>query len=169
MTKTVFRIGSGAIGAMTTPEAVFRFISDLPLDDKTWAITVEPYRVDRTAAQNRLSFRWYKEIEAQIPDSTAEEWRAYCKLTIGVPILRAENEKFRSSYDSIIRPLTYEQKIELMTAPIDLPVTSLMKVEQFRDYLDRVQRHFAEQGVQLTSGDDEYQLAMGRQKHPVQG
>ncbi len=165
MTKTTFHLGLGDVGAMTTGSAVVGFIHNLPMD-KAWTVTVEPLKDDRSAAQNRLSFRWYKEIAQQLPDDTAEGWRAYCKLTIGVPILRAGNPAFSADYDATLKPLTYGQKIRLMQAPIDVAVTSLMKVDQFRDYLDRVQRHFAEQGVQLTSGDDEYQLAMGRKKAP---
>jgi len=165
MTKTVFRIGSGAVGVMTTIGAIVAFMQNLDME-KAWAVTIEPHKDDRSTAQNRLSFRWYKEIAQQLPDDTAEGWRAYCKLTIGVPILRAENPDFSADYDATLKPLTYGQKIRLMQAPINLAVTSLMKVDQFRDYLDRVQRHFAEQGVQLSSGDDEYQFAMGRKKTP---
>lgn len=167
MTKTVFRIGSGAVGAFATATSVISFVHNLPLD-KGWKITIEPATANRSDAQNRLAFRWYKEISRHLPDDTAEGWRAYCKLTIGVPILRAENVDFRADYDAIIRGLAYEQKLRLMQSPIDLPVTSLFKVEQFREYLDQVQRHFAKEGVQLTSGDDEYNEAMGRRKEGVE-
>ena len=49
----------------------------------------------RSADQNRLQRKWMNEISEQLGDQTPEEVRGYCKLTIGVPILRAENEKFR--------------------------------------------------------------------------
>jgi len=155
------------IGLLNTPgvtlKAVYAFLGGLD-PTKAWTITVGPYKADRSGAQNRLAFRWYKEIAEQKMDQTPEEWRAYCKLTKGVPILRAENEEFREIYDRLIRPLGYEDKLALMSAQIDMPITSLMKVKQFSAYLEDVQRHFATDGVILTSGDDLYQQAMGRKK-----
>jgi hypothetical protein len=51
-----------------------------------------------------------------------------------------------------------------MGAPFDFAVTSLMSVKQFTEYLDAMQRHFAEQGVILTSEDDLFLAAMGRKR-----
>lgn len=104
----------------------------------------------RTIEQNRLQRLWLNEIAEQLGDMTAEEVRGYCKLTIGVPILRAENEAFRSRYDLIVKPLGYEQKLALMMEPLDLPVTRLMSTEQKTRYLDGILKHFGEQGVRLT-------------------
>lgn len=117
---------------------------------------VLPYTVDvtkgrrRSVEQNRLQRLWLNEIAEQLGDQTAEEVRGYCKLTIGVPILRAENESFCEKYDRLIRPLPYETKLELMMEPLDFPVTRLMSTEQKTRYLDGVARHFAEKGIVLT-------------------
>jgi hypothetical protein len=108
----------------------------------------------RTNAQNRLQMLWMNEISQQLGDRTPEEARAYAKLTIAVPILRAGNEAFRESYDRVVRPLAYEQKLAIMQEPLDLPVTRLMTTKQLTEYLDRIQRHFAEQGVILSVPDD---------------
>lgn len=104
----------------------------------------------RTSPQNRLQRQWMIDIAAQKPEATAEEWRGYCKLHFGVPILRAENEAFCAVYDEVIRPLPYEAKIKTMMVPIDLPVTSKMTTRQKTNYLDQIQKHFAGQGVVLT-------------------
>lgn len=104
----------------------------------------------RTWIQNKLQRKWMTEISEQLGDRTPEEVRAYCKLTLGVPILRAENEDFCEKYDRIIRPLDYKVKLELMAEPMDFPVSRLMSTKQFTEYLDRVFRHFSEQGVILT-------------------
>ena len=105
---------------------------------------------DRTLSQNRLQRLFLNEISEQLGDRTPEEVRGYCKLTIGVPILRQENDAFREKYDRIIRPMPYEDKLELMMEPIDFPVTRLMNTKQHAKYLDEIQRHFAAQGVILT-------------------
>lgn len=108
----------------------------------------------RTTAQNKLQHMWMAEIAQQRGDMTPDEARAYCKLTIGVPLLREENEAFRLKYDEVVRPLPYEQKLAIMMEPLDLPVTRLMTTKQKTEYLDRISRHFGEQGIILTMPDD---------------
>lgn len=106
----------------------------------------------RSLQQNRLAFQWCMDAEGQ-GDQTAPEYRAYCKLHFGVPILRAESEKFREQYDRIVRPLPYEQKLALMLEPIDFPVTRLMTVKQKTRYLDAIYQHFRGLGFELTHPD----------------
>lgn len=108
----------------------------------------------RTTAQNRLQRKWMTEIAEQMPDEKAEYWRGYCKLRFGVPLLRAENDEFREKYDAVVKPLSYEQKIAIMSEPLDMPVTRLMTTKQKTAYLDEIFRHFSEQGVILTIPDD---------------
>lgn len=108
----------------------------------------------RTAKQNRLQRLWMQEIAEQKGDVTPEEVRGYCKLTMGVPILRNENEEFREKYDRVVKPLPYEVKLALMQEPLDFPVTRLMSVKQQTAYLDAVHRQFSEQGVILTDPGD---------------
>lgn len=104
----------------------------------------------RSIEQNRLGRLWINEIAEQLNDQTPEEIRGYCKLTIGVPIMRAEDDEFCHQYDAIIRPLPYEQKLACMMEPIDLPVTRRMNTSQKHKYLEGIYRHFSEQGVVLT-------------------
>ena len=103
----------------------------------------------RSHAQNRLAQRWFTDIATQLGDRTHEDVRAECKLTIGVPILRAENEAFRLSYDRIMKHLPYEAKLEAITA-FDLPVTRLMSVKQMTAFMDEMQRRWSAQGIRLT-------------------
>lgn len=104
----------------------------------------------RTIQQNKLQRLWCNEISEQLRDRTPEEVRGYCKLTIGVPILRAENEAFCAQYDQIIKPMPYEHKLAIMQEPIDFPVTRLMSKSQKTDYLDQIHRHFTSKGLSLT-------------------
>jgi hypothetical protein len=103
----------------------------------------------RTHAQNRLAQRWFTDIALQLGDMTHEEVRATCKLTIGIPILRAENEAFRLSYDRVFASLTYEAKLAAIRA-FDLPVTRLMTTPQMTAFMDQMQRTWSAQGVRLT-------------------
>lgn len=108
----------------------------------------------RSIEQNKLQRKWMTEISEQLGDRTPEEVRAYCKLTIGVPLLREENETFREKYDAVVRPMPYEQKIAIMSEPLDMPVTRLMTSRQKHAYLDAIFQHFSEKGIVLTIPPD---------------
>lgn len=111
--------------------------------------------IKRSTEQNRLQRLWIKELTEQSQEQgiTSEEWRAYLKLHIGVPILREENEAFRLQYDNTIEQLTYEQKMSIMQTPIDFPVTRLMTVKQNKRFLDEVYRKMSMEGYRLTDPD----------------
>ena len=107
---------------------------------------------DRSVDQNRLQRMWLNEAATQ-GDNTAEEYRGYIKLHIGVPILRNENDEFRIAYDRVIKPLAYELKLAAMMLPLDFPVTRLMTTGQHKRYLDDVYAHFTGLGMKLTEPD----------------
>ena len=109
---------------------------------------------DRSSEQNRLAFKWYVEISEQTGEDR-EDVRARCKLEIGVPILRGAHEKFRKTYDKIVKPLAYPEKLDLIR-DTEMPVTSLMNVEQMSRFLDIVFRRHAEMGIALTVPEDRY-------------
>lgn len=126
-------------------EKTMRFIEGLPYQPIKFVTTDK-----RTLDQNSISHVWYGEI-AKAKDWTPGYAKRYCKLWFGVPILRAEDPKFRHMYDRAIKKvLTYEEKIEAMGI---LPVTSRMNKDQKGRYLSHVQAHFAEQGVVLESAN----------------
>lgn len=109
---------------------------------------------DRSTEQNRLAFKWYVEISEQTGEDR-EDVRARCKLQIGVPILRQEQERFRAAYDRVLRPFPYQEKLAFIR-DADLPVTRLLNVDQMSRYLDIVFRRHAEIGVVLTIPPDRY-------------
>ena len=104
----------------------------------------------RSLAQNRTQRLWINEAAEQLGDRTPEEIRGYCKLHHGVPILRNENDAFKQAYDQVISPLSYEDKLKAMMAPLDMPVTRVMTTDQKTRYLDAIAQGFLEQGVALT-------------------
>ena len=114
-------------------------------------MTVESGR-KRSIEQNSLSHKWYQEIADQRGDTTPSEVKAECKLMFGVPILREENEKFRETYDRVLKPFSYEQKVEFILRT-ELPITSLMNVKQLTRYLDDLHLFWAKRGIILTQPD----------------
>ena len=110
----------------------------------TWA-----QGASRSHAQNRLAQRWFTDVSLQLGDQTHEDVRAMCKLQFGVPILRAENEAFRVSYDRTMKHLPYDEKMAAIKA-FDLPVTRLMTVKQMTAFMDAMCQHWTEHGVRLT-------------------
>lgn len=133
-----------------------RFIgSDRDLEDlgKTLSALEYPFTVqwrkgrDRSLPQNNLQWKWALEFATQMGDRTADEVQREWKLRHGVPILRAQSEMFRQVYDDVLKPRTYEKKLEAMRI---VDVSSIMTVPQMREYLDTIQREAAEQGIRLT-------------------
>jgi hypothetical protein len=122
---------------------------------RPFTVDIESGR-DRSSEQNRLSHKWYKEISEQTGEAV-EDVRARCKLEIGVPILR-EDKAFRKTYDRLIRPLDYEDKLDLIRAT-DMPVTRLMNVEQMTRYMDEVFERHAKFGIALTIPPDKFAYA----------
>lgn len=105
--------------------------------------------VPRSLSQNKLQRKWMLELQEQ-GDQTAEEYRAYCKLHFGIPILRAESDEFKEKYDRLIRPLDYEVKLEYMKVPFDFPVTRIMTTKQKAEYLDAIFTFWSYKGFRLT-------------------
>ena len=101
---------------------------------------------DRSLQQNNLMWEWNGQISAQLGDMTPQEIHEQNKLTIGVPILRAENPEFRDFYDAVVKGRTYEEKLRAMRW---IDVTSIMTVKQMTAFLDTVLRTYSEQGVRL--------------------
>lgn len=114
---------------------------------------------DRSSEQNNLSHKWYAEVSEQTGEER-EDVRARCKLEIGVPILRDGSEAFRKTYDRLIRPLAYADKLDLIR-DADIPITRLMNVEQMTRYMDEVFRRHAKAGIVLTIPPDRYAFDPG--------
>lgn len=136
-----------------TPGDIARLATLLAARDLPVTVSIRK-GVKRTTPQNRLSFQWFAEIAEQLGDRTVEDVRAECKLTLGIPILRAEDEAFRAEYDEKVMPLAYETKLALMVGLIrgmgEFPVTRLMTRDQESRFLDAIWQRYTAQGVVLT-------------------
>ena len=102
---------------------------------------------DRSLSFNDISHVWYQQLARELREYDALGHKCFCKLHMGVPILRAEDAEFRSFYDLAMKhTLSYEQKIAAMKF---VPVTSEMTNPQFKRYCDAMQEHFLTKGVSL--------------------
>ncbi len=102
--------------------------------------------------QEKLARKWFKEMEAQ-GDQEAEEYRGYCKLHFGVVLAKQCSEVWAEKYDRIIKPMPYEQKLEMMMEPFDFPVTRILTTALEKKYLDRVYEFYTGKGFVLTNPD----------------
>lgn len=115
------------------------FIGDIRSEFKACGFLRAMYSTDkpRTLSQNSLIYSLYGRISREGGQESADEVRARCKLTIGVPILRSEDAEYCDTYDAVIKPLTYEQKIKAMAY---WPCTQLMNTDQLSRYHDEIVR-----------------------------
>jgi len=100
----------------------------------------------RTLDQNAIAHVWYEQVARELREDDAAGVKCFCKLHFGVPILRSESDEFREKYDRLIKPMRYDEKLELMEW---FPVTSLMTTPQLSKYLEKVQAHYQGRGVWL--------------------
>lgn len=125
-----------AIGELREQYRQFRYVTLTVKDGKP-----------RSLDQNAISHAWYEQVARELREDSALQVKRFCKLHFGVPLLRAEDEEFRETYDATIRQtLSYEQKLQAMDF---LPVTSRMNAKQLSAYLEAVQQHYATRGVWL--------------------
>tara|TARA_B110000259_G_scaffold120883_1_gene137287 strand:+ start:15660 stop:16163 length:504 start_codon:yes stop_codon:yes gene_type:complete len=146
---------STKVYSMDAVPSVTQLLGQWDFGESGVEIVVKPMTKDqfRSVEQNRLQYRWYGDLEKQ-GDQTAQEYRAYSKAFFGIPILLAEDEEFRDSYNKTVKPLSYEIKMALMLEPIALPITSRMNTDQMSRYLNAMSKHFSTQGFRLTSKED---------------
>jgi hypothetical protein len=119
-------------------------------DRNEWPIMwkAQLYEPPRSIDQNALIHAMYADIAKQSDGEGVVDVRRRCKLHYGVPILRAHDEEFRSVYDKMVKPHDYEDKLAIMDF---LPVTSRMKKPQATEYIDTVQREYAQRGVRFAA------------------
>lgn len=107
---------------------------------------------DRTLDQNALWFAMYQRIAQMTQIGDVEDARRYCKLHLGVPIMRKASEDFRHAWNVSFLMLTYETKLELMGpcalfGPDGFPVTRLFDRAQGIAYTDKIAAEFEPKGV----------------------
>lgn len=132
---------------------VMTWMSSLhPTADAPITMTIAEHDEDRSLKQNRLSFMWYM-IRGGATGHGKEYERSLCKLLYGVPILRRDDADFNSFWMRMVGTLPYETQLDAMEY---IPVTSLMKVKQFAEYLTTIDNESAAIGIVLPRPEDLY-------------
>ena len=115
---------------------------------------VVSYRIgrDRTLDQNALWWSMYERIAQMTNMGDVEDARKYCKLHIGVGIMRRDDAVFRDGWDMMIKPLPYEQQMELMGSCAlmgadGFPVTRLFNRKQGIEYTSSIVAEFTKNNV----------------------
>jgi hypothetical protein len=125
---------------------------DKLLKNMTLPVTVTIVKGKKVSyEQHKLENLWHNEASNQLEDGSPGEKRAYAKLHFGVAIMHGEDEVFRNAWDRVLRGLTYEQKLEAMSLPLDFPVTRHMTTKQKASYLDKIFIYYTSLGVKLTT------------------
>lgn len=120
-------------------------------ESKYVVVSMRPGK-DRTLDQNSLWFALYQRIAEMTQIGDVEDARRYCKLHLGVPIMRRACDDFRRGWNQVFLHLDYEQKIELMGpcalfGPDGFPVTRLFNRAQGIEYTNRIVDEFTARGV----------------------
>lgn len=107
---------------------------------------------DRTLDQNALWFAMYQRIAQMTQMGDVEDVRRWCKLHLGVPIMRKADVDFCNAWNRSFLHLTYEEKLHLMGpcnlfGPDGFPVTRLFNRSQGIAYTDQIVDAFTPQGV----------------------
>ena len=82
-------------------------------DKKFVVVSMRPGK-DRTLDQNALWFAMYERIAKSTEMGDIEDVRRYCKLHLGVPIMRAGCAEFRTGWAESFIHLDYDVKLRLM-------------------------------------------------------
>ena len=114
------------------------------LKAKKMPFVVDVISGERTLPQNRLQHLMYAIIAKQLYGNDESFAKRECKLRLGVPILRRDSDEFSDVYDRIIKPASYEDKLEMMRY---ISVTSLFDKSQGSEYIDKIFNEYPRNGV----------------------
>lgn len=125
---------------LDSPERRDRLISRLQgvTLDKTWEVLIRPFKSSRSAAQNRLMWKWYGELAGHTGHDVDELHEYFKRKFLGTEIREVLNEK------------------------TEVPKsTTKLKVMEMTDYLQRLEAWAYNFGCPLSMPGD-YDKAMGK-------
>jgi hypothetical protein len=132
------------LSSETAIERFMAHVGTLRLSGKR--VVVEFVPEGRSLDQNEMIHAIYKQVAEQKQDESFRDIRRHCKLHSGVPILRRDQQQFRDFYDTALKHLDYQFKLESMDF---VPVTSRMSKKQATEYIDEIIREYSQQGLCL--------------------
>ena len=130
-------------------------LSPSPSKKHPWTVKVSQDDEDRSLKQNRLAFLWYRIRGSELGHSRHYE-RALCKFLFAIPILR-EHKDFNKFSETALNHMSYQQKLDAMEF---VPVTRLMNVKEFAEFLNTVEQESTASGIMLPRPSDVYDDAL---------
>ena len=127
---------------VSNAETLDYLVTDLKGMKKPFMVEIVP--AHRTIPQNRLFYLMYDIIGKQLYGGDSDLARNECKLTIGVPILRRDSEQFHKTYDKLLKPASYEDKLAMMEY---ISVSSIFDKAQGTEYIKKMFDTYAGKGV----------------------
>jgi len=128
----------------------------------TWRDGAPDCTVDakRSLNQNALFHVWLGEIARHNGDVDAHEVKGICHKEYGLPI-RLRDNAFAFVWEAALahfktrfgRDMTYEEECRFLASGA-MKISSGMSTAELKEYLDTMQRAFAQQGVFLTQPED---------------
>lgn len=103
----------------------------------------------RTSAQNRLIHRWFADVARAMVGVPEAEVKAECNLIYGRPILARDDPEWEAAFGYLFDALNRPSKLKAIRV-LDVPFTRRMGVKQLSEYMDQMQRDYAEVGILLT-------------------
>jgi len=146
-------------------------IEHLP-SDKPLLVVIDMVKSKRTSAQNRLYWGlWLREVSVRTGYSV-DEVHEFCKrkfmsrIYLAEPMTKVQG-KWVDAWGTVVElceGLDQDAAIEAKTQVLDLISTTWAKVEQFTEYLNRVEQYYQAAGIPLPHPDDVYYEAMGYER-----
>ena len=119
-------------------------IKELYLIHRHLRVSVIPGK-DRSLEQNEKFHAMYRDLWMRGKFDSFNDARCYCKLMIGIPILKRDVEGFAKMFDGVFGKFPYEAHLRLMGPtpihPNGFPVTSQFTLEQGQEYIEEIAHH----------------------------
>lgn len=124
--------------------------------DISWRVKIEPFKRDRTLAQNSLLWKWHTARAEHFGEPKAHEHHEFKRNHL-LPILLRDDE-----YGDLTKMhgmMTYADP-KIHEKFIDMLSTTMLNTKQFTEILNEYDMVTAQQGLVLPRRDDEYHEAM---------
>ena len=108
------------------------------LDANEYTVTVEPYKANRSLAQNSLMWKWCEIIGNEFGYTSLEMKRELCYKYLG-----------------------FQRHMVSGNVTIEINGTSKLKIKEFTDFLRNVEIFAGEAQIRLPFPDQQYNEAMG--------
>jgi hypothetical protein len=127
-------------------------------------------KISRSAAQNRTLWGWYADMEKtsveQFKGFTSEDWHKEMKYRYLCPIFIRDDVGYAEMIQVVHDLKDLDEYDKLRDGIINLTSTTKCSVEQFSEYLGKIERFCHDRGIVLRTDSNLYRFAMGITSNP---